>query len=217
MKFLSVNFINRTIQILLIFLFVINTGAAFYMPIIAIFITQNIVGATVATVGISAGIYSIVKSIFQIILARRLDAEQGEKDDFFAILVGGLIGVFYSFGFLYVSRVWQLQTLEVIAGIGDACLMAAYYAIFSHHIDKNSQGFEWSLFSVGGLTISTALGGIIGGLVSQTFGFPAVFISAGILNIIGVFIIILLYPHIKILRKSHHYKTVIYEKNNRQL
>ena len=98
--------------------------------------------------------------------------------------------------------------MEILSGLGDACTFAAYYAIFSHHIDKNSEGFEWSLLSVGGLTVSTAIGGIIGGFVSQKFGFSAVFVCAGVLNIIGLFFLTLLYPYIKILRKSRHYKTV---------
>ena len=105
-----------------------------------------------------------------------------------------------------------MYTLEVLTGIGDACTMAAYYAIFSHHIDRNSEGFEWSLLSVGGLTISTAVGGVIGGFVSQRFGFSTVFIGAGLLNIIGVLLLVLLYPYIKILRKSRHYKTIVHEK-----
>ena len=64
-----------------------------------------------------------------------------------------------------MHNVWELNLIQIFAGVGDACLMAAYYAIFSHHIDKNSEGFEWSLFNVGGLTIAMAIGGILGGLI----------------------------------------------------
>ena len=82
MKIFSVNFINKTIQILLLFLFIINTGASFYMPLIAVFITRHIIGATLATVGISVAVYSITKSLIQVPLAKRLDSQAGEKDDF---------------------------------------------------------------------------------------------------------------------------------------
>ena len=182
------------------------------MPLQAVFITQNIIGATLATVGIAVAIYSVTKSFIQVPLAKRLDSQAGEKDDFFIIFLGGIIGAIYSFGFIFIHQITQLYLLEIISGVGDACTMAAYYAIFSHHIDKNSEGFEWSLLSVGGLTMSTAVGGIIGGFVSQRFGFPTVFIGAGILNIIGLFVLILLYPYVKILRKSKHHKTIVHEK-----
>ena len=182
------------------------------MPLMAVFITQNIIGATLATVGIAVAIYAVTKSLIQVPLAKRLDSQAGEKDDFFIIFLGGIIGAIYSFGFLFTHQITQLYILEIISGLGDACTMAAYYAIFSHHIDKNSEGFEWSLFSVGGLGLSSALGGVVGGFVSQRFGFPTVFIAAGLLNIVGVFILILLYPYIKILRKSRHYKTIVHEK-----
>jgi len=182
------------------------------MPLMAVFITQHIIGASLATVGVAVAVYSIIKSFIQVPLAKRLDSQAGEKDDFFVILTGGVIGIVYSFGFLLIHYVGQLYVLEIVSGIGDACTMAAYYAIFSHHIDKNSEGFEWSLLSVGGLTVSTALGGVVGGFASQRFGFPVVFISAGFLNILGVFILVILYPYIKILRQSRHYKTVTDEK-----
>lgn len=212
MKLFSVNFINKTIQILLVFLFLINGAASFYMPILGIFVTEHIIGATIATVGIAIAIYSIIKSVVQVPLAKWLDSQAGERTDFFAILFGAITGILYSFGFLFVHKVSDLYILQIIAGLGDACTMAAYYAIFSHHIDKNSEGFEWSLLSVGGLTVSTAVGGLIGGLIAEKYGFSTIFILSGILNIIAAALILSLYPYIKILRRSHHYKTIIHEK-----
>ena len=48
--------INKAIKTLLIFVFLFNVSAGLYMPIIAIYITQHIVGATLAVVGISLAI-----------------------------------------------------------------------------------------------------------------------------------------------------------------
>jgi len=211
-KLFSISFINKTIKILLLFLFAINTGAALYMPFFAIFVTKYIVGATLVTIGVSSALYSITKSLVQIPTAKRLDAHPGEKDDFFIIICGAICGIIYSFAFLFINHIWQLNLVQIFAGIGDACTMAAYYAIFSHHIDKESQGFEWSLFSVGGMTISAAIGGLIGGLIAEKFGFHSLFIFAGILNIIGTIMLISLYPYIKILRRPEHHKTLSHKK-----
>ena len=207
MRIFSVKFINGSIQALLLFLFTVNLAASFYMPIIAVFITTNIIGATLATVGISIAVYNIVKSFIQIPVAKRLDRKAGEEDDFLVIFIGALLGILYSFGYLVIHSTWQLYFLEVLSGIADACMMASYYAIFSHHIDKNSEGFEWSLFSVG-VGASTGIGGIIGGFIAENYGFTSLFVGAGILNIAGLFLLIGLYPSIKVLRKSHHYKTI---------
>ena len=196
--------INTAIKTLLIFVFLFNIAAGLYMPIIAIYVTQHIVGATLTVLGISIAIYSIVKSIFQIPIARRLDIQKGEKDDFFVLLFGILMAILYSLGFIFIKSTWQLYILEIFIGIADACIMASYYAIFSHHIDKDSQGFEWSLFSVGGLTISAAIGGMAGGFIATNFGFDTVFILSAIFNSLAAAMLIILFPYIKDFRQAIH-------------
>lgn len=200
MKIIPTINVNKTIQILLVFIFMANAACAFYGPLLAIYITNQVVNATLITVGIGVAFYSITKALFQVPLARFLDLRVGEKDDFLVIFMGILLAIVYSFSYLFIHQPWQLYSLQVVAGIADACLMAAYFAFFSHHIDRKSQAFEWSLYS-GGVTLSIAGGGLVGALVAQLYGFSAVFILAGTLNIIALFFILFLYPHIKVIPK----------------
>ncbi len=204
--------INKAIKTLLTFVFLFNVAAGLYMPIIAIYITQHVVGATLAVVGVSIAIYSITKAFFQIPIARRLDSIKKENDDFYVLLFGILMAIFYSFGFILVRDVWHLYMLEIFTGIADACIMAAYYAIFSHHIDKNSQGYEWSLFSVGGLTVSASIGGLIGGYIATEYGFSTVFILAALLNTIAALVLIVLFPYVKNFRHADDYKKLRIDK-----
>jgi len=188
--------INKIIQYLLFFLFIINVSEGLFGPLLAVFITENIAGASLATVGFAIAIYSIVKSVIQLPLARRMDSEIGEKDDFYVMIIGAIIGIVYTFGYLFIQTPVHFYILSAFGGIGGACLMAAYYAIFSRHTDKKKRGFEWSLFSIGGLTASTAVGTALGGIYTDMFGFITTFITAGILNIVATFILILLYPYL---------------------
>ena len=206
-----VRFINKTIQGLLLFLFTMNVGAGLYMPFLAIFVTKNIAGATLATVGLLLALAAITKSIIQLPLAKWLDSRAGEKDDYYVILFGTSLVTIYLFGFLFVHSVGGLALLQIIVGVGDAMIFSAYYAVFSHHIDKDSEGFEWSMLSVGGLTISVAIGTFLGGVVAGKFGFETLFISAGLINTTAIIFLLLLYPHMNIMRKSHHYKTVVHQ------
>ena len=199
MKYLGV---NKVIRFLLIFLFVVNMSEGLFGPLLAVFITENIVGASLTTVGFAIAIYSIVKSIIQLPLAKRIDSKIGEKDDFHIMLIGAIIGIIYTFGYLFIKTPLHFYILAAFGGVGGACLMAAYYGIFSHHVDKKSQGFEWSLFSVGGLTISTALGAAIGGVYTDMFGFNTTFITAGILNVIATIILLSLYPYLDGVKKK---------------
>ena len=118
------------------------------------------------------------------------------------MLIGAIIGIIYTFGYLFIKTPLHFYILAAFGGVGGACLMAAYYGIFSHHIDKKNQGFEWSLFSVGGLTVSTALGAAIGGVYTDMFGFNTTFITAGILNVIATIILLSLYPYLDGVKKK---------------
>ena len=208
MKYLGV---NKVIRFLLIFLFVVNMSEGLFGPLLAVFITENIVGASLTTVGFAIAIYSIVKSIIQLPLAKRIDSKIGEKDDFHIMLIGAIIGIIYTFGYLFIKTPLHFYILAAFGGVGGACLMAAYYGIFSHHIDKKNQGFEWSLFSVGGLTISMAVGGALGGIFADAYGFHALFKTAGALNIVAAILLLFLYPYlngVREKRKRKHFRHI---------
>lgn len=186
--------VNRAVQILLLYLFFVVTSMALFVPIFAVFVTDFVGGATLKTVGFALGLYAIAKSILQVPLARFLDKHSGEHDDFYALVAGAIIAVIYPFALLGVSKVWHLYVLETFVGFGDAALMAAYYSLFARHVDKGAEGFEWSLFSVGGLTISSAIGGAIGGILGDLFGFRVLFMASGIINFLVFFILLRLHP-----------------------
>lgn len=195
--------LNRVIRLLLLFLFIINVGEGLFSPILAVFITNFIVGATLKTVGFAVALYAITKSIIQIPLARRLDKKIGEKDDFYVMIIGAMISIIYTFGFIFIKSPLHFYLLSIIGGAGAACLLAAYYGIFARHVDKGSECFEWSLFSVGGLTLSVAIGGAIGGIIADTLGFRVAFLTAGILSVLATILLLFLYPYLKnIISKS---------------
>lgn len=195
--------INHSIQILLFFLFILNLSEGLFSPLLAVFITGSIVGATLKTVGFAMAFYAITKSVIQIPLARRIDRQAGEKDDFYVMMTGAIVGIIYTFGFIFIKLQWHLYLLSAIGGLGAAFLMAAYYGIFARHIDKGSEGFEWSLFSIGGITMSAAIGGAIGGIFTDTFGFTMTFVTAGILNVIAAILLLSLYPYLKRSRRKY--------------
>lgn len=188
--------VNRAVQIMLLYLFCVTTAESLFVPIFAVFITSSIVGATLKTVGFALALYALAKSLLQVPLARFLDRTKGEKDDFYALMAGATVAVFYPFALLGVSQVWHLYVLEIIAGLSAAALMAAYYSLFARHVDKGAEGFEWSLFSVGGLTVSSAIGSALGGVLADAFGFRLLFLINGVVNLLVLFVLLHLYPHL---------------------
>ncbi len=191
MKHVSV---NRVIRILLLFIFTANVGEAFFVPVFAIFVTDIVSGATFSTIGLAVAFSAIAKSICQVPLARYLDKRRGEHDDFWAMIAGSLLATLASFSLLIISLPWHLYLVNVVVGISSAALMAAYYSVFAHHADKGSEGLEWSLFSVVGLTVSTALGAAIGGYIADFFGIRILIVAVGMMNVAATVILVSLYP-----------------------
>lgn len=186
--------INRAVQLLLIYLFFAVTAASLFAPILSVYVTKSIPGATLRTIGYALALYAVMKSVVQVPLARALDRLSGELDDFYILIVGGLVATIYPLLLLSVSAAWHLYAVELFSGFGDACLMAAYYSLFARHIDRGSEGFEWSLFSVGGMTISSALGIACGGVIAELYGFKVLFLLAALVNSIAFFSLLGLYP-----------------------
>jgi len=202
MKFKLALTVNRAIQLLISFLFITNIGEGFFAPVFAVYVTRELTGASVQTVGFAIALYAVVKSVVQIPLARWLDRRVGEDDDFYVILIGSGISTIYSLGLIFITHDWHLYILAAMNGVGGACLMAAYYAVFSHHIDKDSEGFEWSLMSVWGLTISVAIGGAVGGVMAEHFGFAMTFLFAALLHLAASGLMVILYSQLKTFRKK---------------
>jgi MFS family permease len=195
-------FANAIIRVLLLFLFFLNVTEAFITPLFAVFVTDFITGATLKTVGFAFAAFSIAKALSQIPIARWLDSKKGEVDEFWAMMFGAVLSTVFPLALLLASKPWHLYALHIAQGIGVAFLMAAYYAVYSRHVDKGSEGLEWSFFSVGALTIPSAIGSAVGGVVADILGFRVLFMASGIVNAGAALILIMLYPYLDGIRKK---------------
>lgn len=198
---------NTTINLLLMFLLIVNIGDALFSPLMAVFITRSVEGGTLATVGFCLAIYSVVKSLVQIPIARIIDAHKGERDDFSLLLIGSILTMIVTYSYMFVRVEYHLFILSTISGISVAFMMAAYYAIFSRHVDKGKESYEWSLLSVGPLTVASAIGASIGGMFTDRFGFHLTFFVAGSLCAMATASLMFLYPILWNPKARHKIKT----------
>jgi MFS family permease len=190
--------LNRVILLLISGDFLLMTFLAFTVPIYSIFIVEEIPGGTVAIVGYSLAVYWIVKSVLQIPIARWLDRHDGEYDDFWTMIFGSVLGALAAIGFyLFARELWHVYALEVLFGIADAMVVPPFYAIFSRHIDRGHEGFEWSLRSSISYDAASALGAAVGGIVGGAFGLRAVFLFAGLGMLLGAALLVGLRPYIE--------------------
>ncbi|OGN05810.1 MAG: hypothetical protein A2750_02490 [Candidatus Yanofskybacteria bacterium RIFCSPHIGHO2_01_FULL_45_42] len=176
--------INHVIRTLVMSDFFVNAGFSVFAPIFAIFVTKQIDGGTLQVVGFAAAIVQIAKISLEIPIAKFLDKNHGEYDDFYSLILGSVFIAMVPFMYLIATEVRHIYFISVLYGIGIAFTVPPWYAIFSRHLDKLNESLEWSLDSVA-IGLSGAGAAAVGGILAQRFGFNFVFIVGGIFAIFG--------------------------------
>lgn len=176
--------INKVIKILILSDVALEGGFGFLNPIFAIFLTQNIKGGNVEVAGIAAAIYWVVKSLLIVPLGKFLDKTDGEKDELIFIIVGNLLMAAAVFGYLFACLPWHIYMLEIVSAVGMAMNIPGYTSIFTRHIDRGSEAFEWS---VRGSLIGfgAGLAGILGGMTAYRFGFAVLFVGVAVFFVLS--------------------------------
>ncbi len=189
--------LNQVILVIVMAYFVLTAAAGFLPPMYAVFITTQIAGATVASVGLAITIYWITKSVLQLFVARFIDRNHGEIDDFYFMIAGGMLNAVLISLYYFASNIAHIYTLQFCIGIADAMVIPPFYAIFTRHIDKGKEGFEWSLFSSFSVGAGSALGAIGGGALATIVGFRAVFPIVGMFTFVATIMLMFLKPYIR--------------------
>ena len=188
--------VNQVILIIIFAEFIFTIGAALISPIFALFVVQN-VGAPVTTIGFAVAVYWIVKSILQLPIARHLDKNHGEIDDFYSVLTGLVIVIASTYLYYFATAVWHIYALQFTIGVGDAFIIPAFMAIFTRHIDRDQEAFELALRSSFSYGVGSAMGGALSGILAIAIGIRPIYLINGTLMLIGFIILLFLRPYVR--------------------
>lgn len=173
--------INKIIKVLVGSDVFLLTGMGFLAPIFAIFINEKIVtdpAEAVKIAGFSTAIYWGIKSLLEIPIGNYLDKNHGERDDVIFVILGNLIATFSVFGYMFASTPSHIYFIQLLYGIGMAMNIPAWTAIFTRHIDKGKEAFEWAARSTV-VGIGAGIAGALGGILAANFGFTLLFVFSG--------------------------------------
>ena len=188
--------LNQVILVMIFAQFILTVAANLNVPLFAVFILNNI-GAAAAAVGFASALYWGVKSILQLPIARWIDRNHGEIDDYHSLLLGIAITTVSIFLFYFATKLWHVFAIQFLIAIGDAFAVPPLYAIFTRHIDSGSEGFEWTLQSSFSLGAGSAIGGMLSGLLVGLIGIRSLYLVNGVLMFMGLVILIFLKPYIR--------------------
>ncbi len=200
--------INKTIAVLIASDFLLQAGWGLIGPIFAIFLLKQI-GVTVAMVGFIAATYWMTKSVVQPFLARILDANKGEADDYWFFVGGMFVANIIPIGYLFATQPWHIFALECVRGLAMSAVVPSSSALFTRHISRGWEAFSWSIDSTA-VGIGAGFAGAVGGLLASAFGFRIVFVLVSAFGMLST-LILLLIRH-KLYLKDHFQPFPIKEK-----
>jgi MFS family permease len=204
--------VNKIIKILIASDFFLNLGWGLLSPVFALFILEKITinnpAKAAEVAGFSALFYWISKSLIEIPIGRFLDKTVGEKDDFWFMVTGTFITAITPIGFLFSTAPWHIYFFQIIHAVGMAMTLPSWLAIFTRHIDKGKEAFEWSMETTS-IGAGAGIAGGVGGIIASFLGFNILFIFVSTLNIISA--ILLLFVKNNVSSKRDGFKAT-YEK-----
>lgn len=181
--------INSVIESLLLSDLLVFFGLGLISPIFAIFITQQIHGGTLETVGLATAIYAVVRCLTTIPLSRFMDRTDGERDEFYFMIVGTFVAAIIPLLYIKVTEVWQVYTLEALYGLSQSMAIPGWRIIFTNHIDGGQVGYEWSLEDIM-VGLGTAVAAYLGAIIANRYGFTAVFICMSVVSFMGMILLL---------------------------
>jgi|GEM_PF-139281 len=184
---------NRSVKILVAYNFFIVFGFGLLTPIFAVFITRQIIGATVAVAGLAEAIYLGSKGIGQIFVADYLDIEQEDKRNWRWALIGSLIFGLATPLYILCHRPIHLYLIELLMGLSAALEYPAFYSLFLRHLDRRRKTFQLSLHNTI-IELGTAVAAAIGGILASYFGFFNLFFVVMGCSLFGTVLLITMYP-----------------------
>jgi MFS family permease len=193
--------INKVIKNLIYSDIFLLTGLGFVAPIFAIFLSEHIKGGNVQVAGFAAAAYLIVHSLIMIPIGKFLDKNHGEKDDLWFIVIGNVLAAISVFGYFFAEYPRHIYFLQGLYGLGMAMNMAGWTAIFTRHIDKGKEAYEWSVRGAW-VGMGGGVAGAVGGWVAYHFGFEFLFTGIIVFILISAVLPLFIFKEMKVRNKA---------------
>lgn len=176
---------NRTLKLLIFSDIFVLTGFALISPIMAIFIKENLIGGSIASVGIAAMITTLTRCLLQLLFAYIAKP----KHRYGMVVAGTAFIAIVPFIYFFSTKIIHIYIAAFVHGFGAGLANPAWFSLFASNLKKGQKGLEWSVYS-SSVGIGTAIAALVGSQLASKFGFKPVFIVVAILAIIGCLILI---------------------------
>lgn len=204
---------NRTIKLLMLSDIFVVTGFGLIQPILAIFIKDNLAGGTILAAGIASTIFLITKGAVQLPFSRYVDSHDRRTK---WLITGTFFIAMVPVAYSFAESIYHIYAAQLLFGMGAGLAYPTWLGIWSTHLDRHHESFEWSLYSTL-VSAGTAITALAGAALASAIGFRYTFYVVGFVSLIGCLILFLLDKQPKAKEESvANEKTMMYHYHSRR-
>jgi DHA1 family quinolone resistance protein-like MFS transporter len=179
---------NRVTKLLLISDIFLVSGFGLIEPILSIFIKDSLLGGEIYAAGFASMLFLLTKSFIQLPFSKFVDKHD---HNIRWLILGTVCTAMVPFFYIFATRVEHIYVAQVLYGIGAGLAYPTWLGLWSTHLDRHHESYEWSLYST--LTgLGTAGAAAIGAVLVQWIGFRPTFSIVGLFALSGCFVLFFL-------------------------
>lgn len=172
---------NKTIKLLMLSDIFLITGFGLIGPILAIFIKDNVAGGTIFMASLAMTIFMVTKSIVQLPFSKYVDKHDHKVK---WLILGTFLISLVPIIYIFAKDIKIVFIAQVLHGIGSGLAYPTWLGLWSTHLDKKHESFEWATYSTS-VTVGSATAALVGGWASQSIGFQYTFLFVFVLALVG--------------------------------
>ena len=165
----------------------ILTGYGLIAPIFAIYINNNLTGGSIFAAGLASTIFFITKSLVQLPFSRYVDKHDNK---YLLLMVGTFFIVLTPVIYMFAKDIAEIYLAQVIYGVGAGLAFPTWLGIWTKHLDKHHESFEWSLYSTL-VNVGIAISASIGAALADYVGFFYTFFLVTVCSLVGLLVLFL--------------------------
>lgn len=208
---------NKTIKLLMLSDIFVMTGFGLTDPILAIFVKENLVGGTIFAAGLASTFFLVTKCLVQLPFSKYVDTH---SDKVKWLIAGTFLITAVPFLYIFANHINIVYLAQVIHGWGAGMAYPVWLSMWSTHLDKKQESFEWSLYSTFA-GIGVAITAAAGAAIAELAGFAYSFVLTGSLSLVGCIVLFWLEkkhakpPHKHVVQYHYHRHRKIWGKRHR--
>ena len=123
-------------------------GYFFFISIVAIYLEKQLGVNAIQAIAIGSSIYLITRALVQFPVTYVLDSNKSEKDEVYAILLGGILMSLSFLGYNFVYNEVSLYLVNVLFGLGVGVYLPAYKKVYGRYVDPQHEGAHYAFNDV---------------------------------------------------------------------